>query len=30
MNYKQVDIWSRYYNNGEDGLVMEKRFPSPL
>lgn len=24
MGYKQVDIWSRYYHNGEDGLVLEK------
>jgi ribosomal protein S18 acetylase RimI-like enzyme len=30
MNYRQVDIWSHYYNNGEDGLVMEKKFPSSL
>ena len=22
--YRTVDIWSRYYNDGEDGLVMEK------
>jgi hypothetical protein len=20
-----VDIWKRYYNDGEDGLVMEKK-----
>ncbi len=26
MGYQQVDIWSRYYRNGEDGLVLEKRF----
>ena len=25
MGYHQVDIWSRYYRNGEDGLVLEKR-----
>jgi ribosomal-protein-alanine N-acetyltransferase len=25
MGYQQVDIWSRYYRNGEDGLVLEKR-----
>lgn len=24
MGYQQVDIWSRYYHNGEDGLVLEK------
>ena len=24
MGYSQVDIWSRYYRNGEDGLVFEK------
>jgi ribosomal protein S18 acetylase RimI-like enzyme len=29
MGYKQVDIWSRYYRNGEDGLVLEKHL-SPL
>ena len=23
--YRSVDIWKRYYNDGEDGLVMEKR-----
>src|SRR5687767_9284336 len=23
--YRSVDIWRRYYNDGEDGLVMEKR-----
>ena len=22
--YRTVDIWARYYNDGEDGLVMEK------
>jgi ribosomal protein S18 acetylase RimI-like enzyme len=22
--YQTVDIWKRYYNDGEDGLVMEK------
>src|SRR6266542_1398430 len=22
--YRAVDIWKRYYNDGEDGLVMEK------
>ena len=22
--YRTVDIWRRYYNDGEDGLVMEK------
>jgi len=24
LGYRQVDIWSRYYRNGEDGLVLEK------
>ncbi|NPV41345.1 MAG: GNAT family N-acetyltransferase [Anaerolineae bacterium] len=24
MGYRQVDIWSRYYRSGEDGLVLEK------
>lgn len=23
--YRSVEIWKRYYNDGEDGLVMEKR-----
>lgn len=22
--YRQVDMWARYYHDGEDGLVMEK------
>ena len=22
--YRTVDIWTKYYNDGEDGLVMEK------
>jgi len=22
--YQQIDIWPRYYRNGEDGVVMEK------
>jgi ribosomal-protein-alanine N-acetyltransferase len=22
--YRSVDIWKKYYNDGEDGLVMEK------
>ena len=22
--YRTVDIWKKYYNDGEDGLVMEK------
>jgi N-alpha-acetyltransferase 10/11 len=26
--YRSVDIWKRYYNDGEDGLVMEKRLRS--
>jgi len=25
MGYQQVDIWSKYYRNGEEGLVFEKR-----
>ena len=24
LGYQQVDIWSKYYRNGEDGLVFEK------
>ena len=24
LGYHQVDIWSKYYNNGEDGLLFEK------
>jgi ribosomal-protein-alanine N-acetyltransferase len=24
LGYNQVDIWSHYYRNGEDGLVLEK------
>lgn len=24
LGYTQVDIWSKYYQNGEDGLVLEK------
>lgn len=24
MGYSQTDIWSKYYRNGEDGLVFEK------
>ena len=27
--YRSVDIWKRYYNDGEDGLVMEKRLHHP-
>ena len=26
--YRSVDIWKRYYNDGEDGLVMEKTLPA--
>jgi ribosomal protein S18 acetylase RimI-like enzyme len=26
--YRSVDIWKRYYNDGEDGLVMEKTLHS--
>ena len=25
LGYQQVDIWSKYYQSGEDGLVLEKR-----
>jgi ribosomal protein S18 acetylase RimI-like enzyme len=25
--YRSVDIWRQYYNDGEDGIVMEKRLP---
>ncbi len=25
MGYRRVDVWRRYYEDGEDGLVMEKR-----
>jgi ribosomal-protein-alanine N-acetyltransferase len=25
--YRTVDIWTKYYNDGEDGLVMEKILP---
>jgi len=25
--YRSVDIWKKYYNDGEDGLVMEKTLP---
>ena len=25
--YRSVDIWKKYYNDGEDGLVMEKILP---
>jgi len=25
LGYHQVDIWSKYYHNGEDGLVLEKK-----
>ncbi len=25
--YTEVDVWERYYRNGEDGLVMEKVRP---
>jgi ribosomal protein S18 acetylase RimI-like enzyme len=24
MGYSQIDIWSKYYRNGEDGLVFTK------
>jgi ribosomal protein S18 acetylase RimI-like enzyme len=25
LGYAQVDVWSKYYHNGEDGIVMEKQ-----
>ena len=25
LGYKQVDIWSKYYQGGEDGIVLEKK-----
>ncbi|HUV16328.1 MAG TPA: GNAT family N-acetyltransferase [Pelolinea sp.] len=25
IGYQKIDIWSKYYRNGEDGLVFEKR-----
>jgi ribosomal-protein-alanine N-acetyltransferase len=25
LGYSQIDIWSKYYRNGEDGLVFEKQ-----
>ena len=25
LGYQQVDIWSKYYNDGEDGLVLSKK-----
>ena len=25
LGYTQTDIWSRYYQNGEDGLVLKKK-----
>jgi ribosomal protein S18 acetylase RimI-like enzyme len=27
LGYTQIDIWSYYYHNGEDGLVLEKKLP---
>ena len=27
LGYQQVDIWSRYYRGGEDGLVLAKQIP---
>jgi len=26
--YQQIDLWQRYYRNGEDGVVMQKLLPS--
>jgi ribosomal protein S18 acetylase RimI-like enzyme len=28
LGFRQVDIWSKYYHNGEDGLVLEKQLQS--
>lgn len=28
--YRTVDIWRRYYSDGEDGLVMEKVLQKPV
>ena len=25
LGYNQVEVWSKYYHNGEDGLVLEKK-----
>jgi len=25
LGYTQIDIWPRYYHNGDDGLVLEKK-----
>ena len=25
LGYTQVDVWSKYYHDGEDGIVMEKQ-----
>ena len=25
LGYSHVDVWKKYYHNGEDGLVMEKK-----
>ena len=25
LGYAQVDVWSKYYHDGEDGIVMEKK-----
>jgi len=30
LGYRSVDIWRRYYNDGEDGLVMEKALQKPV
>jgi ribosomal-protein-alanine N-acetyltransferase len=27
LGYRRVDIWSRYYHDGEDGLVLVKEIP---
>lgn len=29
LGYYQVDIWTRYYRDGEDGLVMERKASPP-
>ena len=28
LGYQQVDIWSKYYRSGEDGLVLAKHLPA--
>jgi N-alpha-acetyltransferase 10/11 len=26
LGYTQVEVWNKYYHDGEDGIVMEKKF----